>query len=186
MRKIHIYGDASLYRKAKPLSEKDLNDPSLKELIREMKEIVMETKGVGLSANQIGDPRAVIVASMIQSPKEDDLEVYLNPEIIEEIGEQASLEGCLSLPGVQTRIKRPDEIKMKYLRQDGHEATLSTKGFPAAVLCHETDHILGRLITYHMNYAGRLKIKSLFKKLKRGKIRFKPKDKPPVSMEISP
>ena len=69
----------------------------------------------------------------------------INPEIIEEKGEQTDYEGCLSVPGVRAQVKRPEEVLVRALDRDGNEVEIRGNGLMARALCHEIDHLNGVL-----------------------------------------
>ena len=70
----------------------------------------------------------------------------INPEIIEESQEIVELEeGCLSIPGIYKRVKRPEKVKVKYLNENGKEIIEELDGIWARVFQHELDHLNGVL-----------------------------------------
>ncbi|MCX7870540.1 MAG: peptide deformylase [bacterium] len=115
--------------------------------------------GVGLSAIQVGfDMRLFIIRKDLDSREEiqkerkeinsiDDIEIFINPEIMEyskEVNED--WEGCLSVPNVSALIKRSNSIKVKFIDLNGNEVLNSYQGFKARVIQHEYDHLNGVLI----------------------------------------
>ncbi|MGB9638290.1 MAG: peptide deformylase [bacterium] len=115
--------------------------------------------GVGLSAIQVGfDINVFIIKKDIDDKEEvrkekkeiqsvNDIEVFVNPEIIEyskEVNED--WEGCLSVPYVAALIKRNNKIKIKYFDLEGKEVIRDYEGFKARVIQHEYDHLNGILI----------------------------------------
>lgn len=71
----------------------------------------------------------------------------MNPEIVEQEGEQIVIEGCLSFPGVWGEVKRPLQITVQALNASGEPIVLGAKGEMAKCLCHEIDHLNGSLFT---------------------------------------
>ena len=97
--------------------------------------------GVGLAAPQIGMMRRMFVAE----PEEGEIYCFVNPEIVYVDGEQECVEGCLSVPGYQGVVIRPEKIRIKGLDYNGEEQEYEFEGFHANVMCHEFDHLEGVL-----------------------------------------
>ena len=96
--------------------------------------------GAGLAAPQIGILRRLIV---VDTP--DGVLRLVNPEIIEAEGEHEVEEGCLSVPGVWGRLKRPERIRVRALKDTGEEVLLEAQDDMAKCYCHEIDHLDGIL-----------------------------------------
>jgi peptide deformylase len=114
----------------------------IQKLIPEMIETMYAAKGVGLAANQIGQPLRLAVA-------EADGELYtlINPEITSLSQEKILFEeGCLSLPGEYFPIVRSESLTLKYQDARGLPKKISATGFLAIVIQHEVDHLDGILI----------------------------------------
>ena len=101
-----------------------------------------EAPGVGLAAPQVGILKRVIVFDI-----QEKLYEMINPEIFETEGEQIEVEGCLSVPGKYGRVERPAKIKVRYQDRNGETNVLEAEGLEAVVICHETDHLEGKLFT---------------------------------------
>ncbi|TSC92017.1 MAG: peptide deformylase [Parcubacteria group bacterium Licking1014_17] len=121
--------------------------PEIKNLIEEMRKIMVVKKGVGLAANQVGKNLRIFV---IEKKLADDNQVpdaYINPTITEMSKEDDEMEeGCLSLPGHWQMIKRAKKVWIKALDENGNKIRFKAKGFLARVLQHEYDHLRGVLI----------------------------------------
>ena len=110
---IMAFGDPVLRKKGEPIS-KDYKELSL--LIENMWETMYGAEGVGLAAQQIGTPiQLFLVDASPFSEDEPKLEgfkkVFINPEILEETGEEWQFkEGCLSIPGIRENVKRHETI----------------------------------------------------------------------------
>lgn len=77
----------------------------------------------------------------------DPWHVLINPQILEESGEQDSIEGCLSLPGKSYKVTRPTMVVFKYMNPKGKiVGPQVVQGFGAAALSHEINHLDGILI----------------------------------------
>lgn len=119
-------------------------DDKLALLVEDMIDTMYEADGVGLAAPQIGILKRVTVIDVYD---DNGVRVLINPEIVETSGEQFEIEGCLSLPGLAGRVKRPAWVKVKY--QDLHGKSKEVEGTEllARALCHEIDHLNGILFT---------------------------------------
>ena len=71
--------------------------------------------------------------------------MLINPEILETSGEQTGEEGCLSVPGKAGTVTRPNYVKVKALNEDMEEIELEGEELLARALCHEIDHLDGRM-----------------------------------------
>ena len=96
--------------------------------------------GGAIAANQVGVLRRLVVVDLGEG-------VYqlVNPEILELSGEQYSVEGCLSFPGTWGMVRRPQHITVRALDEQGNEVTIDAEGFLAKCLCHEIDHLDGKV-----------------------------------------
>lgn len=118
-------------------------DDNLPQLAKTLFTVMKETNGRGLSANQIGWGLSVFVMKQDRySPI-----CIVNPVLTRKKGQQKRNEGCLSLPGVQVTVTRPQIVKVKGYNQYWVPVTYSFRGIEAACVCHEMDHLVGRLIT---------------------------------------
>lgn len=130
-------GQKSLRRKALTVVK---FDKELKNIVRQMKEMMVAQNGVGLAANQIGLDLAIFIAR----PK-DIFYVFINPAT-ETAGEaQLKEEGCLSLPGKWGMVKRYNKIKIQYQDIMGKQKKMVAKNMLAHIIQHETDHLQGVL-----------------------------------------
>ena len=71
--------------------------------------------------------------------------VFINPEIIEQEGEQTGDEGCLSVPGKVGTVTRPEKVKVRALDIHMEPFELEADGLLAICICHEYDHLDGIL-----------------------------------------
>jgi peptide deformylase len=139
LRQIRKDGDDVLRKKSKIVKE---ITPSVLTLLDDMVETMYEEEGVGLAAPQVGILKRIVVIDV-----GDGIIELINPEIIEEDGEQVGAEGCLSIPGLSGEVKRPEKVKVKALNRNGDEIVLEGEGLLAVAFCHEIDHLNGILFT---------------------------------------
>lgn len=146
IRKVFEKGDPVLEKHCRPVT--DFNE-RLFVLLDDMKETLSQSDGVGLAAPQVGILRRVVIV-METNVKNEGEEFYIeliNPEIIEQSGEQTGPEGCLSVPGKYGIVTRPDRVKVRALDRDGNTFEYEGEGLTARCFCHELDHLEGVLFT---------------------------------------
>lgn len=140
IRKIRTEGDSILTKECRKVEKMT---PKIQELIDDMFDTMYEAYGVGLAAPQVGVLKQIVV---IDTTGEDPL-VLINPEIIETSGSQTGDEGCLSVPGMSGTVTRPNHVKVRALDENMEEYILEGEELLARAICHETDHLHGRLYT---------------------------------------
>ncbi len=140
---IRKYPDEVLKKKAQPISN---IDGKLQKLIDDMIETMYKSNGIGLAAPQVGVSKRLIVVDTSQRENKSGLIVLVNPEIVMSDGEILSEEGCLSLPGFLTRLKRKEKVLIKGLDREGKEVEIEGEGLLGRALQHEIDHLEGILL----------------------------------------
>lgn len=136
-KKIVQYGDPMLRKKARPVPE---ITPEVQSLIDDMIESMRAASGVGLAGPQVGVPLRVIVWDVGEG-----VGALVNPKMLRSSGSQLGPEGCLSLPGLQGDVDRPDRVTVRGQDRSGKEIRISGEGLLARCLCHEMDHLDGVL-----------------------------------------
>lgn len=139
IRNIRKDEDPILRKKAKSVEK---IDDRVKTLLEDMKDTMYDAEGVGLAAPQVGVLKRIILVDVGEGLLE-----MINPEIIETCGEEVDEEGCLSLPGKNGEVPRPEAVTVKGLNPRGEEITIQAKDLFARALCHEIDHLNGVLFT---------------------------------------
>lgn len=155
--RIYHYPEPVLAQKAEPVGDVD---DSIRQLATDMIETMYAAPGIGLAAPQVGVSKRLIVLDCGGRDEESQLTVAINPEITAAEGECFEEEGCLSVPGYYCKIKRKEQVTVRYLDLDGAEQTLTTSGLQAVAFQHEIDHLDGVLF---VDYLSPLK-RGLFKK----------------------
>jgi len=123
-------------------------DDALRATVRRMFDLMYESKGVGLAANQVGLPFRFFVVNPSGDPEKADQEqVFINPMISSRRGSDVHEEGCLSLPKIYSDVERPAEITIDAFDLNGQSNKRKIKGFLARVIQHEYDHIEGYIFT---------------------------------------
>lgn len=140
IRKIVTIGDETLRKHCKP---QEKFDKRLATLLKDMADTMYKAEGVGLAAPQVGILRRAAVVDVTED--HSGLLELVNPEIVEWEGEQTGREGCLSVPGRQGVVTRPMKVRVRFQDRNGDTFELETEGFEARAICHELDHLDGRL-----------------------------------------
>jgi peptide deformylase len=160
--RITRYPAAVLAETAKPVEKIDDN---ICQLAKKMTEIMLEQKGIGLAAPQAGVPLRIFIIS-IDGTKEK-VKVYINPTVTQAGGIISFEEGCLSVPGIRTRIRRYEKCTVTATDLDGNEFTEQAEGLYARALQHEYDHIQGVTIVSRMGQVAKITYRKQLKKLKK-------------------
>lgn len=136
--KIVKVGDEILRKKCRPVEV--INQRTL-QLLDDMAETMREAQGVGLAAPQVGVLRRIVVIEV----EEGNLIELINPKIIAYAGEQDGTEGCLSVPNKWGTVKRPMHVTVRAINRHGEEFEITGSELLARALCHEIDHLDGKL-----------------------------------------
>ena len=136
LRTIIKEGDERLRKKSRPVTE--FNE-RLWTLLDDMYE-TMKGDGVGIAAPQVGILRRAVVIDGGEGRHE-----LVNPEIVEQEGDQYGGEGCLSVPGQYGMVHRPQKLRVRAQDRYGKPFELEAEGYLAVAVCHETDHLDGVL-----------------------------------------
>ena len=137
-RVILTQGDPALNKKCHPVTK---FDSKLADLLDDLKETLAEANGMGLAAPQVGILRRAVI---VVDDSGEMLEL-VNPEIVDQSGEQDGLEGCLSVPGKWGYVKRPDWVRVKAQDRTGNWFEVEGTGVTARCFCHELAHLDGHL-----------------------------------------
>ena len=146
LRNIREMGDSVLEKKAKVIKEVT---PRIRALAQDMLETMYDAGGVGLAAPQVGILKRIVVIDVTE--EQNDPLTMINPEIIEQDGEQTGFEGCLSVPGKVGEVTRPNRVVVRYMDLDMNEWEIEAEEFLARAVCHELDHLDGHLYVEKVN-----------------------------------
>lgn len=142
LRNIVQVGDPILRKKSREVGE---ITERTRILIDDMIETMQDAEGVGLAAPQVGVLKRIFVVDVGEGPI-----VLVNPEIVEQSGEQTGTEGCLSVPDRSGDVTRPNYVKIKGLDREGNEVEYEGTELLARAFCHENDHLNGVIYTDHV------------------------------------
>ncbi|MCK5102948.1 MAG: peptide deformylase [Cyclobacteriaceae bacterium] len=166
---IVAYGHPVLKKEGEDIEKGEID---VKELAEDMFETMHHAKGIGLAAPQIGKSLRMFIADA--SPLEDEeigdwKQVFINPEIIEEHGEDWTFEeGCLSIPSIREDVIRPENLKIHYFDENWDEHTEVFDGIKARIIQHEYDHLDGILFTDHLSAFKKRLLKSKLTGISKG------------------
>jgi peptide deformylase len=133
--------------------------PELREIVREMFELMYTSEGIGLAANQVGLPYRLFVLNLSGKREEADQEhIFINPEIVRRKGSQEAEEGCLSLPKLYGQVRRAGEIVVEAFDLDGRGFELTIDELGSRAIQHETDHLDGVLFVDRMSDSAKREV----------------------------
>ncbi len=154
------YPDPRLRTVARPVTA---FDDRLRRLVADMAQTMYEAPGVGLAATQVDVHERLIVIDVSES--KDDLQVFINPEILWASEEQVECEeGCLSVPGVYDAVTRPAQVRVRAFDADGVVFEREYSGLLAVCVQHEMDHLLGKIFVEYLSPLKQERIKTKMKK----------------------
>lgn len=159
--KLKFYGHPVLRKKCQEV--KEINQ-EVKDFAQEMLRVMEKEGGVGLAAPQVGDLRRIIVVDIGQGPLS-----LVNPKIVKKSEKRKKgEEGCLSLPGISLRVRRPNQVTIQgYLLEKDQNVEIKADGLLARDFQHEIDHLNGKLIIDHVSlFKKRRAIKKIKKNLR--------------------
>jgi len=155
--KIARMGHPVLLQRAQPVS--DVADPVIQHLIDDMIETMHDARGAGLAAPQVHVSLRLFVFHVAATRAGADPggaemgdTVVINPEVTP-VGDiiAEGWEGCLSIPGLQAAVPRPERVRYRGLDRHGVAFERAAAGFHARLVQHETDHLDGILYPMRMN-----------------------------------
>lgn len=155
---IVILGNDVLRQKAAPVA--DINT-EIKDLANRMIETMIRGKGIGLAAPQVGLASRLFVVGI----DGDVPRVFINPSLLETSEDQSDYEeGCLSIPGVYSKVSRSSNIRIQAWNERGRPFTLDADGLLARVILHEYDHLEGMLFIDRLSEMKRNRLISQYEK----------------------
>ena len=153
------YPDPRLHKVA---AKVDRVDDKIRKLIKDMADTMYAAPGVGLAATQVDVHQRIIVIDT--SETRDQLNVFVNPEIVAASGEADCEEGCLSVPGIYDKVRRAERITVRAMNAAGEHFTLEAQGLLSVCIQHEIDHLEGKVF---VEYLSRLKQNRILAKLRK-------------------
>jgi peptide deformylase len=158
--KMTHYPAAVLKKAAEPVKKIDDN---IRQLVERMTDLMIEHRGVGFAAPQAGVSLRLFIVSMDTS--RENVRAYINPTVTPSGDLEELEEGCLSVPGVYTKVRRYKRATVTATDLDGQQFTEEAEGMYARCLQHEYDHIEGMTIVNRMSATARIAHRRQLKKL---------------------
>ena len=169
---IYTFGQPVLRQEAEEI---DKDYPELEQLIKNMYETLERIEGIGLAAPQVGLPIRLVVINLDVISNDlpeykGYIKTFINPYIEEydETEQDVMEEGCLSLPGIHEKVKRPTRIRVTYQDEQFQEHDEWVTGYLARVMQHEFDHLDGVVFTDHLQGLSRQLTKSKLQDIRKG------------------
>ncbi len=163
IREILKIGHPTLAKKAAPVTAIDAD---LVRLARDMVETLHAAPGIGLAAPQVDVSRRLIVVDLSIGENPDELFILVNPEIVAQEGQTVCEEGCLSVPDITEKVSRPSRVRVKGLDIEGRETSVEGEDMLARALCHEIDHLDGKLFIERLSPLKRALVRKKIRKLR--------------------
>lgn len=179
---IVMYGDPVLKKRGRNIKKGELD---VKQLAEDMFETMENAHGIGLAAPQIGKSLRMFVidaAALEEDELMDFRKVFINPEIIEETGDEWDFEeGCLSIPDIREIIYRKEQLTLRWFDEnwEPHEETFDD--MKARIIQHEYDHIEGVLFTDYLSPIKKRLLKGKLANISKGKIKTNYRIKAPLA-----
>jgi peptide deformylase len=147
VRKIRVVGDPVLHQPCRQVTD---FGPALRELVDDLFASLAVAEGVGLAAPQIGVDLAVFVYDCPDEQGTRHVGHLVNPTVVATSGTQVGEEGCLSVPGPYHELERAAEVTVRGVDATNSPVEITSTGFFARCLLHETDHLRGMLFIDHL------------------------------------
>jgi len=149
-----------LARRATPIEK---IDDDVRRLVGKMIDIMLDNKGVGLAAPQVGVSLRLFIISL--NGTRENVRVYVNPTVTPAGEVDATEEGCLSVPGIFTKIRRFKKCAVSATDLEGSQFSEEAEGLYARALQHEYDHLEGATIVSRMSQTARIVHRKQLKRL---------------------
>jgi peptide deformylase len=167
IRAIVKYGGQPLHAAARAITDVD---GAIRALAQDMVETMYAAPGIGLAAPQVGVAVRLFVIDVSAGHDPRQLIALVNPEFVEREGMQLEEEGCLSLPGFNATVARPERVTVKGIDLDGRERFVTGEGLLARAFQHEMDHLEGRVFVDRLRGIKRdLIVRRIRKQIRAGK-----------------
>lgn len=151
---LRLYPDPALLGTAAAVTQ---FDQELTDRVAEMYTIMYEEEGVGLAGPQVGWSARVLVLNPVSSREEHDRAMtIINPRILKKWGKSRAEEGCLSFPEIFVEVERPVGVRLAWQDEQGEQHEQDLNDFPARIVQHEMDHLVGVLLVHRMSPVDRI------------------------------
>ncbi len=140
------YDASALRLTSKPIPASEMVNKEFRQFAADMVATMKSYNGAGLAAIQCGVPARIITIS--RSARDGGPVVMVNPVLVSvDSATQVDEEGCLSYPGATAKkVERPAAVKVGFTGTDGNYYELVLGGMQARAVCHEIEHLDGKLL----------------------------------------
>lgn len=173
---IYLYGHPLLRRPAADIDPRAIDRARHQAFVSDLWETMYHSDGIGLAAPQVGVSERTFVIDA-NALAEDFPEVagfkrtFINAHLTDARGDGLeTAEGCLSLPGITEKVKRPAAITVEYLDERLEPRRETFQGYQAVVVAHEYDHLDGRLFIDHLGALRKRLLKNKLAAIARGNV----------------
>lgn len=157
-----LHGERILNQTLPSLDKHSISTEELNDILHNMHEVMLKYNGVGLAANQIGRSERIFIALSSHAP---GYACFINPVILSHSESTEELdEGCLSIPGVSSKVTRYKTVELQWLDQEWTQHVGHFEGLMAQIIQHEIDHLNGTLYIDHLKPLRRQLLISKHKK----------------------
>ena len=140
---VQLLGAQVLRERAAPVA--GVTDET-RRLVRDMFDTMYDAEGIGLAAPQVGVSQRILVVDVKEEDESRHVHALVNPVITRSSrNTDRSMEGCLSIPGIEDTVTRPTRVTVEALSPDGDPVRIEAEGLLARALQHEVDHLDGVL-----------------------------------------
>lgn len=163
--RLRYYPDPVLRRRATDIQQ---IDDRVRAAAARMFELMYEHEGIGLAAPQVGWLQRMFVINLTADPEQKESElVLINPVLSDFSGEATEEEGCLSLPEIRAKVRRPEKLVVEALNLEGTKFRVQGEDLLGRCLQHENDHLDGILFITKLSMAARIPLRKSLKELER-------------------
>jgi len=150
LRPVLKFPDKRLRQVSRPIAT--VSDP-LRELARDMCDVMYDEPGIGLAAPQVGEAVRLVVVDTEWTAEDAERNplVLVNPVLSEHGGKIVWNEGCLSVPDFEAEVERAERVLLQARDLDGKEIAIRAEGLQAVCFQHEVDHLDGVLFIDHIS-----------------------------------
>lgn len=161
VRPVVLYPDPVLVTPTRPVAA--IND-DVQRLVRDMVDTMYAAPGIGLAANQVGEPLRICILDPSGGEEPNGLRVLINPQVLHTEGRQVAEEGCLSFPDITLEIERPYHARVEALNLEGRQFMVDGEGLLARVMLHEIEHLDGKVFLQNVSSLKRELVKRAIRK----------------------
>ena len=166
MLRIVPYPHPALRYESRPVAQ---IDDKLREIVREMFDLMYASNGIGLAANQVGIPLRFFILNLAADAEKPDQEmVFINPEIVKRHSSEENEEGCLSFPGLYGKVRRARKIRVLAYDLQANPLDIEADDLLGRAIQHETDHLDGKLFIDYLGSASKTSSHSKVKEIEAG------------------